>query len=238
MKTNIMLASLVISTAASAATENQASVFHIQSHTAEFEYFSMQEDGSLRKAGNWTDSVEIDDERIVRTVTRKPLGGDPDLVRTVAADSGTLAPIHLTQRFGPGLAGLYHARLQGEQFTQVLIPDDKTPARIMSAHLPPGIVEVNLQGIFAAALPLDSERQISVEGYRSGAEPSSETQVFQVLGRERITIDDRELSAWKVYQPQTNWTYWVRKAPPYLLRVSHPSPDGGTLVSVLVHYEL
>lgn len=238
MTKNILLASLILFSSAVAALETQVSVSHMQSYTAEFDYFAMNRDGSLRKVGTWTDSVEIDDERVVRTVTRTPTGGDVDLVRAVAADSSSLAPLHLTLRFGPGLAGLYHSRLQGQQMTQVLIPDNKTPARIASAQIPPGVVELNLQGLFAAALPLDFERQISVEGYRSGAEPSSETQVFTVLGQERVAFNDKELSAWKVYQPATDWTYWVRKEPPYLLRVSHPSPDGGTFVSFLVHYEL
>ena len=234
----IMLVSLAFVSLTSTAAENTASVSHMQSYTAEFDYFAVQEDGSMNKAGRWTDSVEIDDERILRTVTRIPLGGDVDLVRAVAADSRSLAPVHLTQRYGPGLSGVYHSQFQGEQLTQVLIADEKTPARIMAAPIPNGIVEVNLQGVFAAALPLDSVREISVEGYRGGAQPSGEAQVYEVLGQETLTLNGKQMSAWKVHQSRTDWTYWVRKEPPCLLKVSHPAPDGGTLVSFLVDYEL
>jgi hypothetical protein len=232
----LLLSSLICISVAASASGNPVSVSHMRSYSAEFEYFTLREDGSLEKAGEWTDSVEVDDARIVRSVTRKPLGREVDLVRVVAADKHSLAPIHLTQRFGAGLAGVYHTQVQGEQITQFFMPDNKTPARVESAQIPTGILEINLQGIFAAALPMEPG-QISIDGYSGGAKPSGQTMVFDVLGQEKVMLNEREFSAWKVHQPQTNWTYWVRKESPYLLKVSHPSPDGSTLVSLLVHHE-
>jgi hypothetical protein len=237
MKNHTSLTLLILYCTAAGASEGQVSLSHMQAHTAEFEYFALNEDGSLTKAGSWTDSIDIDDQRIVRTVTRIPLGGKADLVRTVAADKHSLVPLHLTQRFAADLSGFYHTQLQGGQFAQVFTPDGKTPARITSTELPPGLVEVNLQGLFAAALPLGSESSISIESYRGGANPSAETHVFEILGQEMIELGDEKIPVWKVHQPQTNWTYWVTKESPYLLKVEHPAPGGSTLVSLLVRYD-
>ncbi len=220
------------------AAENAISAMHFESYTAEFDYYELHEDGSLVKAGSWLDALEIGDDRILRTVTRKPLGTGVDLVRSVAADKHSLAPLYLNQRFGADLSGIYHTKLEDHQLTQVYIPDSRSPARIMSAPLSTGTIEVNLQGILAAALPFDFESQIEIKGYKGGLEPSVATLIFQVLGEDKVVIDDEAVSAWKVHERQSNWTYWVRKKPPYLVKVSHPAPGGKTLVSLLVSYEM
>jgi len=77
-----------------------------------------------------------------------------------------------------------------------------------------------------------------VDTYRGGAEPAGEVQVFEVLGEEQVTVNGKKLSSWKVYQPDSHWTYWVRKEPPYILKVSHPAPGGEMLVSFLLTYQL
>jgi len=150
------VALLVFFPLASLATDRVPSASHMRSYTAEYEFFVEHKDGSLARAGQWTDNLEIEEQRIVRTVTRKSLDGNVDLVRTVAADRLSLAPLHVTQRFGPGLSNLYHSQLHEGQFTQVLINDDAMPARIAAAQIPQDVLEVNLKGIFAAALPLDA----------------------------------------------------------------------------------
>ncbi len=220
------------------ASDHPLDVSHMQSYSAEFNYYARDADGTLESAGTWSDSVVIDETRILRTVTRKPAGSNVDLVRTVSADKQSLSPLHLTQRFGPGLSGVYHSQLKETQLVQVLISGTETPARVTSADMAPGIVEVNLQGIFAAALPFDSQAHIAVEGYRGGANPAAETQVFDVLGQEHLELNGEEVVTWKVHQPQTDWTYWVRKEAPYLVKVAHPSPDGRVLVSLLTSFEL
>jgi hypothetical protein len=220
------------------ASEHPLKVSHMQSYSAEYDYYARDADGTLQPAGSWSDAIRINDDRIVRTVTRKPLGGDVDLVRTVSADKKSLSPLHLTQRSGPGLTSVYHSQLKDAQLVQILISDTETPARIMTSEFPTGVVEVNLQGLFAAALPFESTTQVSVTGYRGGANPSAETQVFDILGQEKIKLDQEEVVAWRIHQPQTGWTYWVRREPPYLLKVTHPSPDGRMLVSLLTSFEL
>lgn len=232
----ILVGSLLLGSASAIPQTGEFSLAHLQPYTATFDYFLVREDGSLKKAGSWTDSVEIENDRILRTVAKTSLEGMTDLVRTVAADRTTLAPLHLTQRFGPDLSGFYHSQVQGDRLTQVFVSDHRSPARIASASIPAEVLEVNLLGLFAAALPLDEQRHISVNTYSAGAEPSGDTQIFEVLGPETVTLDGRELQAWKVHQPETDWTYWVSKEPPYLLKVSHPSPDG-LLVSHLREFQ-
>lgn len=105
-----------------------------------------------------------------------------------------------------------------------------------SIHWP--VVEVNLQGILAAALPFTTQARIDLDGYKAGAAPGRVSVSYFVQGEHDFDLHGEVIRAWRVHEPGSDWTYWVRKEPPYLVRVSHPSPDGKRLVSVLAGFKV
>lgn len=218
------------------AADHQISLDHIQPYRATYEYFSKDETGSLQKIGTWIDFVQIEDGRVIRTVTRYNREGKRDFVRTVATTRSTLAPLYVTQQFGQDLTGFYHSRVEDGELTQILVANHQTPARIETARIPKNIVEVNLQGLFAVALMMRGQGTTTVDTYVGGAKPSGQTMTFEHQGQETKSFKGAEIPVEKIHQNETGWTYWARNTPPYLIQVEHPSPTGETLVSQLIEY--
>ena len=220
----------------SQANQVNISLEHIESYQAE--YVDYEVDGENRSfAGSWTDRVIIDDENITRTVTRKPNDEELDLVRTVTADKVTLEPKYIHQRFGSNLEQVLYTEFKQGDFHQFYLSSLESPVRKSKTRFAEPPVEINLQGIFAAALPFHNETHINVIGYSMGAVPALTRIGFEIQGQETITINTQKYLAWKVIEPKSQWVYWVRKEFPYLIKVSHPSPNGTTSVSEIKDFK-
>lgn len=213
------------------------SLHHMKSHKAVFDYYERGPDGSLTKRGHWTDSVELDDQHIKRTVVRTPLSQPADLIRTVVASRNSLAPVYMQQRFGAALEGLFYAEVRDARLKQIMFADTGSQIREKIDDLPGPIVEQNLQGMLAAALVAMPQSTVKVKGYVIGAAPGTRDLTFIMHGEEDVTVMDQNLKAWKIEDPDSAWFYWVRADAPYLVKVEHPSPQGTVLTSFVTAFE-
>lgn len=235
MTKNLMIATTLLFSSAQA-HQSQLTTEHLSSYQAEFTYYTEQHDGTLVKAGIWRDSVTVTDTQIIRTVVRTPKPGETDLIRTVAANKPELSPAYINQRFGKDLQGVYYAELKQQKLTQFFLGNSLVPAKTSATDFGDPVVESNLQGVLAIALPFNTETDILVNSYVGGASPKSQPVTFHVAGQESLDVMGQEVTAWKVQEPNSRWTYWVRKNAPYLVKVSHPGSNGAMLVSILTHY--
>lgn len=213
------------------------SLDHLNSFTAEFDFYAGDEPKPSAKVGTWSDSVTTSEGNIIRTVERRDLKGNTDMTRTVVATTDTLAPVLVNQRFGDGLQTLFYSNFEAGKLQQFYLPNAHSKAMLSEAALPESVKETGLHGFFAAALPLGQSNQMTVETYMAGRQPKAVSMKFEVIGEEQITYRSHSFSAWKVHQPDTQWTYWVRREMPYLVKVSHPAPDGSMLTSYLREYK-
>jgi hypothetical protein len=215
------------------ASAAEISSAHLASYTAAFNYYSVDNEGHLTLAGTWDDDLKVSESGLVRTVTRKPLNKSADLIRAVAA-TVEFKPLYLNQRFGPDLSGVFYTDLSDHVLHQVFIPNVVSPAIQSSTPLTDNVLEANLQGVLASALPFEEGSELDVIGYQGGRTPESKLHTFQIHTQETVEVMGKAMSAWKISDTTTQWTYWVRKEPPYLVKVSHPTEDGkGVLVSEL-----
>lgn len=208
----------------------------LTSYNAEFVYFSIDNSGKKILKGTWHDQLTVNQNTLIRKVERTPTGQATDLIRTVAAHSLNYTPKFINQRFGPNLSGLYSASLNGDELTQFLLANDASPAKVQTNKMVGELIEANLQGVLVAALPFDEYEEISISNYQAGSQPQTVKTTFKVHGREWIYVDDTRYEAWKVEEPNSRWTYWVQKKPPYLLKVSHPGANGEMLISELTDF--
>ena len=213
------------------------SLAHIEPYTARFDYYLAAEDGTSEHAGHWTDSLEVSKGQVIRRVERFNLSNQVDLARAVVADQDTLAPVRVQQRFGPQLSNLYQIEFRGRQLTQVLIGNAETPARIASAELSQSVVETGLHAVFVLALPFGINSQSTVTTYEAGAEPKTIAKTFHVVGQETVDVMGQELKAWRIEDRESEWTYWVRREKPYIVKVSHPMPSGKMATSVVTQFD-
>ncbi|BDX06989.1 hypothetical protein [Planctobacterium marinum] len=216
---------------ASEASDVVPSVAHISSYQATYDYYSLGDHQQKSYAGRWTDEVIINQATISRTVERKTPEGETDLIRTVVADAKTLAPVFLQQRFGKNLQSVFYSDFQQSTLQQFFLSSPDAAARRLATPLSQTPVEVNLQGLLAAALPLKQQNSITVTSYVAGAAPAITQTTFEVTGKETITIHGENFETWKIHEPQSQWTYWVQSEFPYLIQVLHPSPSGEMLLS-------
>lgn len=216
---------------ASQASDVVPSIAHMSSYQATYDYYSLGDDQQKTYTGSWTDKVVINQATISRTVERKTPVGETDLIRTVVADAKTLAPVFLQQRFGENLQSVFYSDFQQSTLQQFFLSRPDSAARRLATPLSQTPVEVNLQGLLAAALPFKQQNSITVTSYIAGAAPAITQTNFKVTGKETITINGENFEAWKIHEPQSQWTYWVQSEFPYLIQVLHPSATGEMLLS-------
>lgn len=210
----------------------------IKSYQAEYEFYSIDESGHTVKAGTWSDQVSFKDNSIIRTVTRRNIDGAIDLMRTVGAELEGLNPKFIQQRFGKDLQSLLYTSFKGTQLSQLYLADGGSQAiqNVTDFGLMP--IENNLQGLLAVALQFKGERKLMFDGYDLGATPKVKQLTFEKLGEEIITTHGKKYTTTKITEPVSQWTYWVSRELPYLIKVTHPAPDGSTLVSEVKSFSL
>ena len=232
----LLLLSLACVGLAAAQESPEVSLKGLEPYSAEFEYSLGDATGASETAGSWSDRVTVDDGQLSRTVTRYTNDGAVDLVRTVVADRETVAPVRIQQRFGPNLTNVYQIDFSGQTMTQVLIGDASRPARVSTDELDEPVVETGLQAVFALSLPMEAPAEYTVTTYIPGAAPKAGIKVFHVVGQETVEAMGQEWNTWRIEDRATNWTYWVRKEAPYIVKVVHPAPEGRMATSVLTAF--
>jgi hypothetical protein len=209
----------------------------VEPYSAQFDYFLDGESGDLVKAGTWTDQVSIDNGQLMRAVKRYTNDGVMDLLRTVIVDRETVAPVRIQQRFGPALTNVYQLEFSGLTLTQILIGDAANPARLSTNELDSAVVETGLQAVFTLSLPLGKPGEVTVNSYVAGAQPAVAPKTFHIVGQETVNVMGQAMDAWRVEDRASQWTYWVRREAPYILKVVHPTPGGQTATSLLTNFD-
>lgn len=181
--------------------------------------------------------MTVVDGQLTRTVTRYTNTGGVELKRTVIVDQATLAPVRLQQRSGPDLTSVFHIEFNGRSMTQILVGDPTRPARISTVELASPVLETGLQGVFTLSLPMEKPGVVTVDTYAPGAEPKVVPKTFHVVGREYVEVMGQTLETWRVEDRASQWTYWVRKNKPYIVKVVHPFPDGKMATSLVTSYK-
>ena len=204
----------------------------IEPHTASFEIAHIDADGTRVSGGRWTDEVTISDGKLVRTVVRYSPQGEADLKRTIVADSVTLKPELLDQRFGPGLAGVMHVDFDGHRVHQLLIRQPNQSAVTIDAQFDRDVWELSLWGTLAMSLPFETGSEYMIPTIAPDRRSVRDV-TFRIEGVEEIDLGGRILTAAKVVVPEEHWVFWVRKQAPYIVRIEHPAPGGLTAVSTL-----
>lgn len=219
--------------------ESQAlSLAGVAPYTAQFDFFVDGENSVLQKAGTWTDQLSVDNGQLNRTVTRYTKEGEADLLRAVIVDQQTVAPVRIQQRFGPGLSTVYQVEFNGNTLTQILIGDASRPARVSSVELDVPVVETGLQAVFALSLPMEQPGEVTVTTYMPGAEPKAAPKTFHIVGQEKVEAMGESLDTWRIEDRASQWTYWVRREPPYIVKVVHPVPGGQMATSLVTSFAL
>lgn len=219
---------------------SQLSALFIQTYRAKFAYSVADEDGQQQLVGHWTDEVEIsgsDGERqLMRKVVRTPVDGSPDIIRTMLANGATLAPVTTDQMFGPELSYRFRLDYAPGSVSQVLVGPVTQPARLANLTLDRPKFDLSFWSTLALTLPFSEgfEARLPVHRPQPGA-PDSE--LFQVIGKEKVEALGKSLDAWRVAIPAEKWTFWLRKEKPYVVRIEHPLGDGRMSTSVLEHFE-
>lgn len=208
----------------------------VKPYTAEFDYYLVGETGDMEKAGSWTDVVSVDDGLLSRTVKRFTVEGEADLVRTVIVDRQTIEPVRIQQRFGPELANVYQLEFSDQTLTQILIGDASSPARVSSFRMVEPVKETGLQAVFVLSLPLEKPGKVEVNTYVAGAAPGALTKTYHIIGQEQIEVLNQTLEVWRVEDQVSQWTYWVRKEKPYIVKVVHPVPGGQMATSLVTDF--
>ncbi|TNE30894.1 MAG: hypothetical protein EP350_07950 [Alphaproteobacteria bacterium] len=205
----------------------------IEAHSASFEFFVQEADGSQVPAGTWSDQVQIEGASLIRTVVRYAPDGNADLRRTIVADRNDLKPRTLDQRFGPSLAGVFHVDFAGNEVNQFLISSPLEPMRMIDAEFNQDVWELSLWGTLAMSLPFEVGKEFKVPTI--GPDRKSVRQVtFQIEGTASFDFKGTSLEATQIFIPEENWRFWVRKSAPYILRIEHPAPDGRMAISKAV----
>lgn len=239
-KTTALLFSLAVlcGPASAVAQQPALSLDAVQPYSAEFEYFLERDDGVLERAGSWTDRVTIDDGLLTRTVRRFTNEGVADLLRIVVVDKRSLAPVRLQQRFGQDLANVYQLEFAELTLTQILIGDASQPARVSVSELGEAVVETGLQAVFALSLPLEMSDEVTVRSYLPGAKPEVISRVYHIVGEETVEVMGQRMRAWRVEDRAAQWTYWVRRSAPYVVKVVHPVPGNVMATSLLTGFRI
>ena len=209
----------------------------VKPYTAKFDYFVDGDAGELEKAGSWTDIVSVDQGMLSRTVRRFTNEGVVDLVRTVIVDRETIEPVRIQQRFGPELANVYQLEYSDQTLTQILIGDASTPARVSSVEMSEPVMETGLQGVFVLSLPQEKSGEIQVNTYVAGADPKATAKTFHIMGQEQVEVLGQTLEAWRIEDRASQWTYWVRRNKPYIVKVVHPVPGGKMATSLVTGFD-
>ncbi len=209
----------------------------VKPYTAEFDYFVDGGADDMEKAGSWTDSVSVEDGLLSRTIKRYTNEGVVDLVRTVIVDKDTIEPVRIQQRFGPELADVYQLEFSGQTLTQILIGDASNPARVSTVEISEPVVETGLQAVFVLGLPMKESTEVNVNSYAAGAEPQVVPKTFHIIGKEPVEVMGQSLTAWRVEDRASGWTYWVRQDKPYIVKVVHPFPGGKTATSLVTDFD-
>jgi hypothetical protein len=204
----------------------------IEAHTAEFTINYRDADGNLADGGKWTDEVVVDDDHLTRTVVRYTAEGVADLKRTIVADRTSLKPKILDQRFGPTLSGVMHVDFFEKRADQLLISSPTGNMRRIDAEFEHDVWELSLWGTLAMSFPFKTQTEFTLPTV-SPDRQSARDVTFRIEGREYVEFDDERLETIKVSIPDENWTFWVRKQAPYILRIEHPAPGGLTAISTL-----
>ncbi len=219
--------------------DSRVSAIFIQPYDASFKYYSVNEKDERVLLGTWTDDVTVtgnDDKTVLRRkVIRYSLDGAADFSRTTTANADTMGPIASHQTFGDGLSGVSHVDFDGTAITQILLAQPEAPARVLQADLGQKVFEGSFWATLAMSLPFEEGLVVEFPTYTFGGETiGSET--YQVHGEETLEAMGETFTARKITAPDSNWTFWVRKEAPYIVRIEHPLPSlqsGEMAVSII-----
>lgn len=211
----------------------------IEPYEARFDFHLLTEDGPA-PGGEWTDKVarvEAEGRSLLRReVARFNTEGARDLWRVMVADGATLAPVSTDQRFGPDLQSVLHVDYDGPEARQIYIQAADAPAAIVEARYDAAPYDLSLWATLAMALPFEAGHEIALP--TPGPEQNVLAHVtLRVAGEARISAMGQEWDAWKVDAVEPQWSFWVRKEKPYIVRIEHPAPGGGRAVSVPTAFE-
>ena len=212
----------------------------IQPYEATFKFFDQSEEGEPVFAGTWTDDVTLteseDQEVLSRRVVRFTPDGVADLERTTTATANTLAPITTHQVFGENLSGVMHVDFNETAMTQILISQPSAAARVLQVELGQNVFERSFWATLAMSLPFEEGLTVELPTYALGKNTVG-SEVFEVHGIETVEAMGTTFPARRITAPGSNWTFWVRKEPPYIVQITHPSSSGGTATSVLEAFQ-
>jgi hypothetical protein len=107
---------------------------------------------------------------------------------------------------------------------------------VSAVELASPVVETGLQAVFTLGLPLDRAGEVTVNTYVTGAEPKVVPKTFHVVSLEYVEVMGETLEAWRVEDRAAQWTYWVRKEKPYIVKVVHPVPGGKMATSLVTGF--
>ena len=212
----------------------------IEPYSAEFEFFTTASDGSKIIEGRWKDNVDFvekDGLRILRRhVTRYSTAGASDLDRVMLADPTTMRPISTHQTFGSNLTSVYHVDFHGVAITQIILALPDAPANVIQKDLEAPLFDPAFWATLANALPFEPGLKATLPIYQAGAAVASE-ETFHIVGAEKVAALGKEFQAWRIEATNADWTFWLRKSPPYIVRIDHPLPDGRRATSVPLKFE-
>lgn len=222
--------------AAAQQTDDPIDASFVQPYSASFDFYLYAEDGSRSVGGTWTDSVQIEGELLNRTVIRYDVDGTANMTRIILADRNTLIPELMDQRFGAGLSGIFRAEYDTDGVRQSLIASPTMRAQDVVVNFDTPVREISLWATLAMAVPFEAGRSFTVPVI---SENRREVQLVSVdVGAsETVSAAGEEYQATRVTMPDNGWTFWLRKQPPYIVRIEHPGPNQTVAVSELTSFE-
>ena len=212
----------------------------IEPYPASFTYTVTNADGEQTVAGQWTDKVDHVDlggiRLLRRSVERIPAGQQSDLVRIMLADPNTLSPARTDQRFGPGLLYRFHVDFTSDAANQIILGPAEGPAQISNLALEKPVFDPSFWATLAMIIPFEKGLEANLPVYR--AQPASVgTETFHVIGEEDVEAMGQTFRAWKIEASSANWTFWLRKQKPYIVRIDHPLETGEMAISLPDSFE-
>lgn len=193
-------------------------------------------EGSAAPVSEWTNELTLGDSagiRVMRWTTRGVQraadGGEVPWELLQTYDARSLAPLAYSRTAGNG--ALTRLAIGGGRVRGVHRPAGETTERPVDEALP-------RRGFFAGASDLVPmavglrEGLVVTAPVWSPAMRVPEVRVFSVLGREAVTVEGEEVTAWKVEEraeADGRWiaTWWLTESSPYMVYAEQPLPGGG-----------
>lgn len=209
----------------------------IQPYEASFSFYLEAQDGSRTPGGTWTDSVQIEESVLGRTVVRYNPDSVAEMRRVVLADRTTLYPQLMDQRFGESLSGIFRAEFGPDSVRQTLVGSPTSPAQDLVVDYNAPVREISLWATLAMSVPFETGGSFEVPVIAENRRAVANVTV-NIGASETITVAGEEYEATQVTMPDNQWTFWLRKEAPYILRIEHPGPNDTVAVSELESFEL